>query len=369
MTMPMMQPPALLGFGQRGPNFGLPSVEGRLERFYDRFIGNLMVLVFYPSQAHPAALPLLCGFAERREALAAAGAAVVAVSRDSVAANAALRSSQGLGFPLYSDPEGVVMRAYGALDAGADVTAYLMDRNQRVLAVFQDLEDFADQVLAHLHEGGFASLPGRAVALQAPVLLVPNVFDPALCARAIEAWGGNNAEGAISVPERAYAQTAAVKPSGAVYRDLKRRLDHVADDGLNPVLMKAAMSRLKPELFKAFHFHIGRLERFCIGAYAAERGDFFRPHRDNITEKTKDRCFAASIALNDDYDGGGVKFAEFSEDVYDPPVGGALVFSCSLLHEAMPVTRGTRFAAFTFFYAPAQDREAGPGPQPAPRAA
>ena len=48
MSMTAMQP-ATLAFGQRGPNFGLPNVEGGLERFYDRFIGNLMVLVFYPS--------------------------------------------------------------------------------------------------------------------------------------------------------------------------------------------------------------------------------------------------------------------------------------------------------------------------------
>ena len=47
---------------------------------------------------------------------------MVAVSRDSVAANAALRSSEGLDFPLYSVPDGVVIQAYGVLDAGADIT-------------------------------------------------------------------------------------------------------------------------------------------------------------------------------------------------------------------------------------------------------
>ena len=116
--------------------------------------------------------------------------------------------------------------------------------------------------------------------------------------------------------------------------------------------MNIVMTRLAPELRKAFQFQIGGLERICIGAYEAERGDYFRPHRDNITELTKTRRFAVSIALNDDYEGGGVRFAEFSDDVYDPPVGGALVFSCSLLHEALPITRGTRIAAFTFLFGP-----------------
>ena len=32
-----------------------------------------------------------------------------------------------------------------------------------------------------------------------------------------------------------------------------------------------------------------------------------------------------------------------------PPTGGAAVFSCSVLHEALPVTRGRRFVLTTFF--------------------
>ena len=33
-----------------------------------------------------------------------------------------------------------------------------------------------------------------------------------------------------------------------------------------------------------------------------------------------------------------------------PPTGGAVVFSCGLLHEATPVTRGERFAFLPFLY-------------------
>ena len=32
------------------------------------------------------------------------------------------------------------------------------------------------------------------------------------------------------------------------------------------------------------------------------------------------------------------------------PTGGAVVFSCSLLHEATPVTRGKRYAYLPFLY-------------------
>ena len=35
------------------------------------------------------------------------------------------------------------------------------------------------------------------------------------------------------------------------------------------------------------------------------------------------------------------------------PTGAAVVFACSLLHEALPVTRGQRFALLSFLLDPA----------------
>ena len=49
-------------------------------------------------------------------------------------------------------------------------------------------------------------------------------------------------------------------------------------------------------------------------------------------------------------EGGDLQFPEFGRRTYRPPTGGAVVFSCSLLHEATPVTRGTRFAFLPFLY-------------------
>lgn len=52
----------------------------------------------------------------------------------------------------------------------------------------------------------------------------------------------------------------------------------------------------------------------------------------------------------DRYDGGDLRFPEFGMQTYRPPTGGAVVFSCSLLHEVLPVTRGQRFAVLPFLY-------------------
>jgi len=45
-----------------------------------------------------------------------------------------------------------------------------------------------------------------------------------------------------------------------------------------------------------------------------------------------------------------LRFPEFPGLNYRPTAGSGVVFSCSLLHEAMPVTRGRRFGIFGFFW-------------------
>jgi predicted 2-oxoglutarate/Fe(II)-dependent dioxygenase YbiX len=78
---------------------------------------------------------------------------------------------------------------------------------------------------------------------------------------------------------------------------------------------------------------------------------WFRPHRDNTTKGTAHRKFAVTINLNaEDYEGGELRFPEFGNRLYKPPTGGAVVFSCSLMHEARPVTKGERFAFLPFLY-------------------
>ena len=110
------------------------------------------------------------------------------------------------------------------------------------------------------------------------------------------------------------------------------------------------LGRLAPEIQKAFQFEVTRLERYLVACYTAGAG-WFRPHRDNTTKGTAHRKFAVSINLNaEEYEGGDLRFPEFGPRTYRPPTGGAVVFSCSLLHEATAVTRGERYAFLPFLY-------------------
>jgi peroxiredoxin/predicted 2-oxoglutarate/Fe(II)-dependent dioxygenase YbiX len=360
--------------GQRAPDFLLPNPEGKFGRFYDRFTGNLVVLFFYPSNADEEAAREILGFVERAEAFEATGARVVAVTRDGAEANAALKAAHGIDFTLFSDPAGAITRGYGggapaalpwanaAARRGVGCTTYLLDRNQRVLAAFHGGDAHAARALAYLETEAPAPAPARLIATQAPVLLLPNVVDAAFCTRIIEAWRADHEEGAVRRRAGASGEAEGDTRTKVVDYRLKKRLDHRPDDALNRDLTEVVVSRIGPEAYKAFQFRVIAVERFCIAAYEAGRGDYFKPHRDNTTKQTENRRFAVTLNLNDDYQGGGVKFAEFSEDIYRTAAGGALMFSCSLMHEALPVTEGTRFAALSFMFGPGDVPGATPGP-------
>ena len=74
-------------------------------------------------------------------------------------------------------------------------------------------------------------------------------------------------------------------------------------------------------------------------------------HRDNTTKGTAHRRFAVTINLNtEEYEGGDLRVPEFGSRVYRAPTGGAVVFSCSLMHEARPVIKGLRYAFLPFLY-------------------
>ena len=88
-----------------------------------------------------------------------------------------------------------------------------------------------------------------------------------------------------------------------------------------------------------------------MACYDAEEGGYFRPHIDNGAPETAHRKFAVTINLNsDEFEGGDLRFPEYGRRTYRAPTGGAVVFSCTLLHEATPVTRGRRYATLPFLY-------------------
>ena len=160
------------------------------------------------------------------------------------------------------------------------------------------------------------------------------------------------------------------------YGHKRRRDREIADEPLRKACMVRIHDRLVPEIFKAFQFKATRIERYIVACYEAETRGHFRAHRDNTTRGTAHRRFAVSLVLNTgEFEGGNLRFPEFGRQTYCPPAGGAVAFSCSLLHEATPVSEGKRYVFLPFLYdeAAAKIREANrrfvagdPGSQAAP---
>jgi predicted 2-oxoglutarate/Fe(II)-dependent dioxygenase YbiX len=131
----------------------------------------------------------------------------------------------------------------------------------------------------------------------------------------------------------------------------KRRMDHVVtDEAVRERLWQRFERRVFPEIKKAYQFDVTRMERFLVACYEAEQRGHFQPHRDNTTAGTAHRRFAVTLNLNADFVGGELHFPEFGPRRYRPPIGAALVFSCSLLHAVDAVTQGRRFAFLPFLY-------------------
>jgi hypothetical protein len=193
--------------------------------------------------------------------------------------------------------------------------------------------------------------PAPVVTQQAPVLLIPQVLGPELCRRLIDRWAEADkhedvATGYYSTGTGQSADPSARRPT------VKRRTDWLIPKGpVHDEITDLLSRRVGPEMRKAFDFPVKSFEGLKIGCYDAARGGYFRRHRDNVgPPDIRRRRFAMSLNLNDAYEGGEVHFPEYGPQLYRPPTGTALLFSCSLLHEAMEIRSGQRFVLVTFFF-------------------
>jgi predicted 2-oxoglutarate/Fe(II)-dependent dioxygenase YbiX len=241
------------------------------------------------------------------------------------------------GLRWFLDPASDVRARYGT-----EPGWFLLDPTLRVLdhAPLEAGQALFDRV---------ASLPPPAehagTPLVAPVLIAPRVFEPELCRRLIdhyEAEGGQLSGVMRDIGGRTVG----------VFDGMKRRRDvSIADPGLRAELVDRLQRNLLPMIHRTFHFNATRLERYLVACYDAAEGGYFHPHRDNEALGTAHRRFAVSINLNsEDFEGGDLRFPEFGPRTYRPPTGGAVVFCCSLLHEATSVSRGRRYAFLPFLF-------------------
>ena len=334
----------LLAVGEPAPWFHARALSGRERYAFDSAAGRWIVLFMAGSVAHPAQRQALAHAARHRHLFDDVRAAFFGVTVDPSDETSGRVAQQLPGVRWFLDYDRAVSILYGAASEG-DRAAYaphwlLLDPMLRVhaLARLGDEKRIFDEL-----EKCLAAPP---LAANAPVLVVPQVLPPDLCRVLIDRYEAQGGRPTGSMSDENGITTHRIDPS------FKRRSDHLIEDEALILTLKAHLARiLRPLVKRAFQFDATRVERWLVACYDGKEEGMFRAHRDNTTNGTAHRRFACTINLNAEaYDGGDLRFPEFGSREYRAPTGGAVVFSCSLLHEARPVTRGRRYAFLPFLY-------------------
>ncbi|ABQ70319.1 peroxiredoxin [Rhizorhabdus wittichii DC-6] len=335
--------------GDPAPWFAAPTLD-RPRFQFDSIAGRHVVLLFLGSAGTAQAQAALAALAAQRDLFDDRSACFFGISDDPDDAAQGRIAHRMPGIRWFLDHDRSIARRFRAVDPDGRTRPHwlLCDPMLRVLG--RAGIGAGPKLLDSLR----ALLAGPAPDLPAPVLVAPNIFDPAFCRRLIDLYerhGGSPSGFMREVDGRTV---------GVMDSSVKRRSDYYLDD--DDVLREQVRARLSrflvPQIERVFQFRASRIERYMIACYDSGDSGFFQAHRDNTTGGTAHRRFACTINLNaGDYEGGDLIFPEFGQRRYRAPTGGAVVFSCSLLHEATPVTRGKRYAYLPFLYDEAAARQ------------
>jgi thioredoxin-dependent peroxiredoxin len=99
--------------GDLAPDFTLPDSGGR-DLSLSSLRGQRVIIYFYPAAMTPGCTKQACDFRDSRSDLSDAGFTVLGISPDAPAKLARFAEQEGLTFPLLSDPDREVLKAYGA---------------------------------------------------------------------------------------------------------------------------------------------------------------------------------------------------------------------------------------------------------------
>jgi len=310
--------------------------------------GRYIVLSFFGSAGHAAGRRVLEDIEANHARFDVLNACFCGVSADPDDEKLGRVKQQWPGIVYFWDFDLSVARLYGIVAPGGREyrgQTLVLDPRMRVLGIFpfdQNIETHVQRVLALLNQWP----PVTSIGSFAPILELPFVFEPDLC-QALIAQHDQHGGQEIGVLRDVDGQTMRVND-----RSHKRRTDYTIQD---PAMLAAIEQRLRrrlfPEVKKAFQFQPTQIERYIVSCYDAQAGGYFRAHRDDVTKGSAHRRFAVTINLNaEQYEGGELRFPEFGFRTYRGPTGGAIVFSCSLLHEVRPLTKGRRYAFLPFIF-------------------
>jgi len=332
--------------GDIAPACALPTAAGGTADLRgDAVAGNPLVLVFCPRFDTPGVAGALSRYKAALAAFEAAGARIFALTL----APARTAADQKLPFPLLLDRDGKAFAAFGAGTRDLPTTIVLR-RNNHAAAIFKDEPATqAERALAAL--AALAAERSQAIpAPHPPILIVPDVLSREDCRRLIQVYA-TRGKTFIEPGHGDDKMTVDYKMRIPEY-GRGDRIDHwLVERDTTSFIDGRFAQRLFPEIRKAFQYAITQRERMRIGCYTGMRGGEIHGHRDDSEVISAHRRFACSVNLNtEEFEGGELRFPEYGDQRYRPAAGAAIVFSSSILHEAIEVRSGTRYVLLAFLY-------------------
>ena len=108
----------MIAVGDRAPAFSGKTADGATISLAD-FVGKKpLILYFYPKDGTPGCTREACGFRDLAGEISAAGGALVGVSMDDADAHRRFADQHRLNFPLLSDGDAAICKAYGVARLG-----------------------------------------------------------------------------------------------------------------------------------------------------------------------------------------------------------------------------------------------------------
>lgn len=337
---------APLGVGDIAPPCALPTADGKtIDLLGDAIAGHPLVIAFWPRFDSEAVKAAMASLAAALPTLESGGARIFAVTLANT--RAALEAKSPI--PVLLDRDGKAFAAYSAGTRDQPTTVVLRHNNHVQAILKENAGGQAEAALAAIR----ALIAERKTATPVPhppILVVPDVLSPEDCRRLIQVY---ETRGKVFVePGHGEDQMTTDYKMRIPEYGRADRIDHwIVDKDTAGFIDGRLGSRLFPEIRRAFQYPVTRRERMRIGCYTGSRGGESHGHRDDSEVISAHRRFAMSINLNsEEFEGGGLRFLEYSDQQYRPETGAAIVFSSSILHEALEVRSGRRFVLLAFLF-------------------
>jgi peroxiredoxin Q/BCP len=149
-----------LSVGDKAPDFSIPDQDGKNVGLKD-FKGKQVVLYFYPKDDTPGCTKEACDFRDSEAQILRTGAVILGVSLDGKESHQKFVKKYGLPFPLLSDEDATVSKAYGVYKEknmygkkhwGIERSTFVIDTTGKVKAVFRKVkvDGHVDEVLTAL---------------------------------------------------------------------------------------------------------------------------------------------------------------------------------------------------------------------------